>query len=163
MLRICVSEHMREELEPLYQAAIQKFNNSQNNKYRDSGFDLFVPSSERHITKYGEQYTINHNVQCAVYDTNGNPMAYALYPRSSLSKTPLRMSNSVGVIDMGYRGNIMAKVDHIVQIDETYPIEQHSRLFQLCIPTFQPFTSVELVRSLDETERGAGGFGSTGR
>lgn len=40
-------------------------------------------------------------------------VGYTLMPRSSISKTPLRMSNSIGLIDQGYRGNIMAFVDHI--------------------------------------------------
>ena len=45
---------------------------------------------------------------------NGKPTAYYLYPRSSMgSKTPLRLSNSVGIIDAGYRGNIIGVVDNI--------------------------------------------------
>ena len=54
---------------------------------------------------------------------------YYLYPRSSISKTPLRLCNSVGIIDAGYRGNIMAFVDNI---DEDYDLG--TRLFQLCDP-----------------------------
>ena len=41
------------------------------------------------------------------------PTSYMLVPRSSISKTPLRMANSIGIIDAGYRGEIMAAVDNI--------------------------------------------------
>ena len=43
-----------------------------------------------------------------------------------------------------------------------YVVGQHSRLFQVCAPDLSPFASVEIVNSLDDTSRGAGGFGSTG-
>ena len=41
---------------------------------------------------------------------NDNPCSYFMYPRSSISKTPLRLINSVGIIDKDYRGNVMGKV-----------------------------------------------------
>ena len=98
------------------------------------------------------------------------PSGYYMYPRSSISKTPLRLANSVGIIDSGYRGDLMAKVDNIngFSCDSDsgdsvdYVVSQHSRLFQVCAPDLSPFASVEIVDSLDDTTRGAGGFGSTG-
>ena len=102
------------------------------------------------------------------------PSGYYMYPRSSISKTPLRLANSVGIIDSGYRGELMAKVDNIngcscdCSCDNEagdsvdYVVGQHSRLFQVCAPDLSPFASVEIVESLDDTSRGAGGFGSTG-
>ena len=83
-----------------------------------------------------------------------------LVPRSSISKTPLRMANSIGIIDAGYRGEIMAAVDNIS--DEDYMISPGDRLFQLVHPTLYPIhASVE--SNLSDTERGEGGFGSTGK
>ena len=49
-------------------------------------------------------------------------VSYYLYPRSSIIKTPLRMSNSVGIIDAGYRGNIIGCVDNIGDIPYTVTI-----------------------------------------
>ena len=86
-------------------------------------------------------------------------MGYYLYPRSSISKTPLRMSNSVGIIDWGYRGDIMAAIDNLS--DEDYHIEKKTRLFQICSPTLQRIKEIEIVNDLDNTDRGDGGFGST--
>ncbi len=80
-------------------------------KTGDSGYDLIVP--ERLIVPAGARaFTIDHKVRCLA---DGG---YFLFPRSSISKTPLRMSNSVGIIDAGYRGHLMAKVDNLS--DEDY-------------------------------------------
>ena len=85
---------------------------------------------------------------------------YYLYPRSSLSKTPLRLANSVGIIDSSYRGEIMAAVDNISEKD--FEIKQGQRLFQLCSPTLEPINYI-ITDNLSETKRGEGGFGSTGK
>ena len=81
-------------------------------------------------------------------------------PRSSISKTPLRQCNSVGLIDAGYRGEIMAAVDNIKQ--EPYRLKPGQRLFQLVAMDGSPI-SFELTDVLTETDRGEGGFGSTGQ
>ena len=81
-------------------------------------------------------------------------------PRSSISKTPLRQCNSVGLIDAGYRGEIMAAVDNIKQ--EPYRLEPGQRLFQLVAMDGSPI-SFELTDVLTETDRGESGFGSTGQ
>ena len=70
------------------------------------------------------------------------------------------MANSVGIIDPGYRGNIMAAVDNIKQ--EPYRLEPGQRLFQLVAMDGSPI-SFELTDVLTETDRGEGGFGSTGQ
>jgi len=108
-----------------------------------------------------------------------NPLPFMLIPRSSTGKkTPLRLSNSVGLIDKGYRGNIKACVDNVHNVveyeevepdhpektqEDYYTIDQYTRLFQLVSFTGEPI-KVELVNKLDElseTTRGEGGFGST--
>jgi dUTP pyrophosphatase len=81
-------------------------------------------------------------------------------PRSSIAKTPLRLSNSIGLIDGGYRGEIMAAVDNIKT--EDYTVEPGQRLFQLVAMDGAPI-HFELVDALSETTRGEGGFGSTGK
>jgi len=80
-------------------------------------------------------------------------------PRSSISKTPLRLSNSIALIDAGYRGEIMAAVDNIK--DDIFYIKKGQRLFQLVSMDGSPI-NLELVNELTQTTRGEGGFGSTG-
>ena len=82
------------------------------------------------------------------------------FPRSSISKTPLRIANSIGLIDGGYRGEIMAMCDNIKNF--SYTAEKGQRLFQLVATDSAPI-HYELVGELSETTRGTGGFGSTGK
>ena len=120
----------------------------------DSGYDLSTPQS--HIVPPNALgYKIGLGVACQPVSMHG----YYLYPRSSIIKTPLRLSNSVGIIDAGYRGEIIAAVDN--RSDQPYFVEAGTRLFQLCFPDLKPF-EVEFVEELTQTARGAGGFGSTG-
>jgi dUTP pyrophosphatase len=90
-----------------------------------------------------------------------------MYPRSSISKTILRLANATGIIDSGYRGHLMGMFDLInLSENEEYVIEKYDRLLQICAPGLVPIV-VEVVNTIAElgsqTERGAGGFGSTGR
>ena len=93
-------------------------------------------------------------------DQNNNTMSYWLLPRSSISKTSLRMSNSIGLIDQDYLGPIMAYVDNIS--DQDVFIEKGNRLFQIVSPTLTPLV-IKLTESFKETERGEKGFGSSGK
>ena len=124
----------------------------------DSGLDLFFPEE----VNIGPRETkiINLGIKCEAYPSRNKEHngSYYLYPRSSISKTPLRMANSVGIIDAGYRGSLMVAVDNIS--DEPYCIEKGQRLFQICEPTLSSLT-FELTDVLSHTSRGGGGFGST--
>ena len=122
----------------------------------DSGLDLFCPNDI--LVKSGETVKIDLEIRCEALKDNRNNVSYYLYPRSSIVKTPLRLANSVGIIDAGYRGNIMAFVDNIK--GEDYFIEKDTRLFQICSGDLSPVT-FELVNDLSDTTRGEGGFGST--
>jgi dUTP pyrophosphatase len=81
-------------------------------------------------------------------------------PRSSIAKTPLRLCNSIGLIDGGYRGEIMAAVDNIKT--EDYSVEPNQRLFQLVAMSGAPI-AFDIVDKLADSTRGVGGFGSTGK
>ena len=120
----------------------------------DAGIDLFVVNKQ---TIAGGE-TVRIHLQIACENTEMRP--YLLMPRSSISNTPLRQCNSVGLIDVGYRGEIMAAVDNIK--NEPYTIESGQRLFQLVAMDGSPI-HFELVDKLTETDRGQGGFGSTGK
>jgi dUTP pyrophosphatase len=87
-----------------------------------------------------------------------------LYPRSSISKTGLSLANSVGVIDSGYRGEIMLKYRFNKNLKIAYGNcpKVGDRVGQLMIV---PHPKVELieVEELSNSDRGSGGFGSTGQ
>ena len=89
------------------------------------------------------------------------PISYMLVPRSSISKTGLRMSNSIGIIDSGYDGKIMACVDNF---GHPHEIKQGERLFQIVAPNLAQLKVVVLEddEDFENTTRGSGGFGSTG-
>ena len=132
------------------------------NLYMDAGFDLFTPHSVN-IDSQSHSNRIDHGVKCAM-TLNEIPTAFYLYPRSSTgSKTPLRLSNSVGIIDSGYRGNIIALFDNCS--DSNYNISSSNRLVQICGPNIMYPISPVLVSRVEElgvTSRGNKGFGSTG-
>ena len=132
------------------------------NVYLDAGFDLFVPNA---ITfEPGETHRIDMGVKCSM-TYNGVPCSYYIYPRSSTgAKTPLRLANSVGIIDAGYRGYLMAVFDNIK--NNSWHVGAGDRLLQICsgnlhYPIFPII--VDSVEELGITERGASGFGSSGR
>ena len=94
------------------------------------------------------------------------------YARSSLSKTPLRLANNQGIIDAGYRGNLIGMFDCIYSDNNSddktqdYYMDAYSRILQICAPGLIPIY-VDIVNSFEDlgpsTSRGEGGFGSTGR
>ena len=83
-----------------------------------------------------------------------------LVPRSSMSKTPLRCANSVGIIDADYRGELSIAYENISCSD--YTIFIGDRIAQLIIVPIA-IVDVEEAQTLSETERGDGGYGSTGK
>ncbi len=128
-------------------------------KEGDSGIDLFC-TEDCSVPAHAYGFTLDFKIVCERIDSDGKNGSYYLYPRSSISKTPLRLANSVGIIDAGYRGHIMAKVDNLS--DSEYVIKRGDRLFQMCMPDLtMPIVVLDHV-SVD-TQRGTGGFGSTGR
>lgn len=120
----------------------------------DAGLDLFIIDEQR--IEPGETVRIKLGIACENLDKK----PYLLMPRSSISKTPLRLCNAIGLIDAGYRGEIMAAVDNIK--DKDHMVEPGQRLFQLVSMDGSPI-SFELVDELTESGRGTGGFGSTGQ
>ena len=124
------------------------------NHLTDSGFDLVCPAEV--MVPARSTVFVDLGVRTM---REGSNCGYYLYPRSSLSKTPLRLANSVGIIDAGYRGTLKAAVDNTSDAD--YTIRRGDRLFQICLPTLEPFAVLFAPVSRD-TERGEGGFGSTG-
>ncbi len=151
VLRLCVDP----ELVEYYQNKMKEHNSSyDSNLHPNSGFDLAAPISIQ--ADSDATVKVDFRVKGAMYEDD-TPIAYYLYARSSIVKTGFRLANSVGIIDSGYRGNLMAYFD-VIKNDR---VDVYQRLVQICAPDLKPF-KVEIVDSLDETERGDGGFGSTG-
>ena len=147
---------MKLYLKPLDSFSSLNYKENKNNLSRyDSGYDLF--SSIDIIVEPWKVSKVPLGVACA--PDNENYYGYYLYPRSSISKTPLMLANSVGIIDAGYRGEICAMVRNCS--NDLYTIKQGDRLFQLCSPDLKPLDII-IVNELSESERGTNGFGSTG-
>lgn len=83
-----------------------------------------------------------------------------VFPRSSIFKADLSLSNSVGVIDSGYRGEIMAVFNRKFPSTQT-PYNIGDRIAQIIIVPYPQISFIE-SEELSETSRGEGGFGSTG-
>ncbi len=175
--RTCDIKHL--QIVEMYKDKVYAHNkNVLESEFSDAGFDLFTPYDySAHLFGYNENrispttFCAKLGVKCAMKKNHKNaPTGYYLYPRSSIAKTPFRLANSVGIIDAGYRGELMAVIDNIDYLNNDTKvcihrhIPQYARLFQICSPTLEPFT-VHIVNSEEElgnTERGSGGFGSTG-
>ena len=179
-----------------YEAAHNHNNKLMNNPYIiDAGFDLFAPGNEgNELDQFGDDLRffgpnwqnrnpvnkLDYKIRCsAKMVTDKNKIfntGFYMYPRSSISKTQLRLANSTGIIDAGYRGHLMGMFD-VVNIDPNINIhsinhvadflgKKFDRYVQLCAPGLVPIlgkrvSSMEVLG--EETERGNGGFGSTGR
>lgn len=121
-------------------------------KSGDAGMDLTAISEEW-----------NEDNSIVTYDTGLSveiPEGYVglLFPRSSVYKTTLSLANSVGVIDSGYRGPIMLKYRYL---EEGMVYDINDKIGQILIVPY-PQVEFEEVEELVESERGSGGFGSTG-
>ena len=149
---------MKLRLKPLTEDVKSMYSNHQHYNPGDVGLDLFFPE-DTVIPKKSMGVMVDLGIQCEgkMEDTY---VPYYLYPRSSISKTPLRMANSVGIIDAGYRGNIMVALDNLSAAD--YQIQRGQRLFQIC-PWMDTKIQLEVVDNLSDSERGNNGFGSTGQ
>ena len=144
--------------------------NNHNNKimgephFYDSGFDVLLPENR---TFYSGTNKVDFEIRCCAEifscdNINDNYYTgFYVYPRSSLSKTPLRLANCTGIIDAGYRGPIIGMFDCQ---NDVYKTTLYDRLIQICAPNLMPIF-VNIVDTAEElgpnTSRGEGGFGST--
>lgn len=124
-------------------------------KEGDAGLDLTATSK-----------TWSDEMQCWIYGTGlalEIPAGHVglLFPRSSVRKTNLALTNCVGVVDSGYRGEVMFtyRPQFHGTIGTAYNIGE--RVGQLIVMPY-PIVKIEEVEELSESERGTGGHGSTG-
>jgi dUTP pyrophosphatase len=116
----------------------------------DSGLDLTLIEKVADLSKNVALYTTGLIMR--------PPKGYYLMlaPRSSISKTEFSLANSIGIIDWGYSGELMAAVRKHGEEELVLP----SKLVQVILMKKNDI-SIEIVSSFEETVRGSGGFGST--
>jgi dUTP pyrophosphatase len=182
VLKLAVNVDQPELLE-LYQGHVAKHNTSTETAlFPNSGFDVFVPDTTTFESDFAAKFVdlkikaemiyCDKNMQVTIENDEGEPetvsgasysCGYYVYPRSSISKTPLMLANHAGIIDSGYRGNIIAALRKLPSDQTTYVVEKNTRLFQICHSSLCPIFVVLVSESeLNSSERGEGGFGSTG-
>ena len=176
-----------DELKEKYVDAVKMHNEKvlRDGAFYDSGFDLFLPSDQTHFNS-GFVNKVDFKVKCCAQickDSRLINTPFYTYARSSLSKTPLRLANNQGIIDAGYRGNLIGMFDIITttcfaKAEKTTGPDgsnfakaltmpgPYSRILQICAPGLIPIW-VQVVDTVQElgatTSRGDGGFGSTGK
>ena len=186
-----------DELLRRYQEAAERHNNNvRGGSFPDAGFDLLVPDNEGCVEDAGyvingqrTQMKLKTGVRCLMegFEWGNDPEgddevswaeSFYLFPRSSISKTQCRLANNVGIIDSGYRGQLIAVFDVLAKAENAGgehrgqvrdDAQPYSRLVQVCCGDLRPFvvtvktiSGEETERLLSSTIRGDGGFGSTG-
>lgn len=158
VLKLAVSEP---QLADKYREYIDEHNRGiiANGLCANSGFDLFVPETTT-FSQDMKTHMISMGVKTEMLFKGTEPCGYYMFPRSSISKTPLMLANHTGVIDSGYRG---ALIGAFRNMGDEYIVEKHTRLLQVCHPSLCPiYVVLTNENELSSTERGEGGFGSTG-
>ena len=153
-------------LKNLYSITVDKRNKKmlESPEFIDAGFDLMIPQETQFSSDKVNK--VDFGIVCAatMVISVGKEFntGYYVHPRSSLSKSPLRLANSTGIIDAGYRGNLIGLFDALADCK----VEKYERLLQICAPGLVPIV-VTVVDNLGDlggkTDRGSGGFGSTGK
>ena len=145
---------MNLKIKPVNEVVRKMYENHNHFHQGDSGLDLYI--IEDQIINPKE--TVRIKLGISIENLDG--ISYFLMPRSSISKTPLRLANAIGLIDAGYRGEIMAAVDNIKDI--SYKVEMGQRLFQI-VAMDGSSIQFDISYNLSDSARGKGGFGSTGK
>ena len=163
-----------ELLKQKYIESIESHNESLLQKeFVDVGFKLFCPAPSTSVSTYFEMNKypffdmdfiyegqgaptnwVDFQVKCSAsivtYDGLYYPTAFELHMCSSLSKTPLRLVNNVGIVDAGHRGNLVGAFDVIEHKDArhtkeyrpdllyAYSVQPYTRLLQICAPQKLP-------------------------
>jgi dUTP pyrophosphatase len=121
-----------------------------------AGMDAVAAVTETVMLAPGDRFPVPLGFCMAIPDGH----EVQVRPRSGLAlKHGITVPNSPGTIDSDYRGEVKALLINLGQ--EPFAIERGMRICQL-VPAAVTRASLAVVDSLDETERGAGGFGSTG-
>lgn len=119
----------------------------------DAGLDLKTPHWFE--VDPGESYTVDTGVHVQI------PVGYAGFIKSKSGLNVKFGLTTDGVIDSGYTGSIRVKIYN--HSEYSYEFQKGDKITQLCIVPVMIPDEIEIVDSFEETERGTGGFGSSGR
>jgi len=153
-------------MEILYKAVVinndselkEKYMNHNVNYMKDVGLDVFTPVKTV-VPANAISFKIGAGIKANAYTNKKS--SYMIFPRSSMGgKTPLRLTNSIGLVDPDYTGELCIIVDNVSNKD--YVVEKFDRLVQLVGPNHEQ-PKIELVDSLETTMRDTKGIGSSGR
>ena len=156
-------------IKPLNDDVKELYKNHSTYHAGDSGLDLFIiqdeviPAGQTKIVDLGICCQLRKQAFSCIFNKvmSEKYYSYNMYPRSSISKTPLRLANGVGLCDAAYTGPLKAAL-HNTDLNNDFTIKKGERYVQLAYPTLDQVTFV-LVNELRDTTRGDGGFGSTGK
>lgn len=123
----------------------------------DAGFDLVACDSG----EWNDEFTYIEYKTGIHLEIPAGHVGY-IFPRSSISRVNQMLSNSVGVIDSGYRGEIKFRFRDTSDFAAHFRYKKGDKIGQLII---MPLPEIELIEAenLSESDRGNGGFGSTGK
>ena len=129
----------------------------------DAGFDLIaIDDGEFKRDEDNNLLYIQYKTGISIQPPEGYHTE--IFPRSSVTKTHLMLANSIGLVDEGYRGEILVRFNVVPSGLRPSNIKRYSKgdkIAQLVIRKTEKAEFV-LVDELDDSERGEGGFGSTG-
>jgi|SaaInlStandDraft_5_1057022.scaffolds.fasta_scaffold02539_3 dUTPase len=154
------------KLKPLNKITKELYTNQQHFHDGDVSIDIFF--QEDYNFSVGVTELISLGFKAEITDENGNNITYQLKPRLSIYKLPLRQSNSVSIINAGYREELKVPIDRIITSDDftcdliditscdnrdyydfytnyllntqyITPVKKGDRLFQLCTLDMKPF------------------------
>jgi len=121
----------------------------------DAGMDLYAADNGRWVNDEDYSYL---TYKCGISIKVPEGYVGLIFPRSSISKTGLSLANAVGVIDSGYTGEISCRFRREIKKKVYYKGDKIAQLIILPYPQI----TFEVVNELPTTDRGDGGFGSTG-
>ena len=129
----------------------------------DFCYDVVATSCEEiapNVYRYGTGLAMQIERDIEEKDSEAINFCITARPRSSVWKTGMVLSNCEGTIDEGYTGEIMAVFYHVMPNMPKYNVGD--KIFQMHIETTTPMQFIE-VDELSDTDRGTGGYGSTGK
>lgn len=123
----------------------------------DAGIDLRATSTENVTIPMGMSAKFGTGIKMAI-DAGWVAL---IFPKSGKGSKGMHLANVVGVIDSGYRGEIIATIKNNATNIKPMIIEPLGKIFQMVIVPHYVWKNMQFVGSLDDTERGSDGFGST--
>ena len=125
---------------------------------KDSGYDL--KSLKDYVIKSGQRCLVDSGINILLPTEQNFIWQAQIRPRSGLAlKKGISITNSPGTVDNTYTGNIGVIIHNLGE--EDFIIKKYDRIAQMVI-TRLPIVNLEIVQTLEQTDRGVGGFGSTG-